>query len=222
MISAMKQVAPIVMGYLPVGMAYGVLAQQAGLSMANTVLMSVLVYAGSAQLIGVALFAAGASPFSIIATTFVVNLRHLLMSASLAPNLRTWRKWELALFAYEVTDESFAVHSVRFARGDLNKTTCFGINGLAQLSWVMASWVGFLAGASIPSVEPFGIDYALPAMFIALLCMQMKNGLHVLVAGFSGLVAIALTKAGAAQWSVILATVIGATFGAGVESWTRK
>jgi 4-azaleucine resistance transporter AzlC len=184
--------------------------------------MSVLVYAGSAQLIAVAMFAAGLNPVSIVATTFVVNLRHLLMSASLAPNLKSWNKWELALFAYEVTDESFAVHSVRFARGDLNKTTCFGINGLAQISWVLASFAGYFAGASIPSVEPLGIDYALPAMFIALLVMQMKNGLHVLVAGFSGLIALILNKAGAAQWSVILATVIGATFGAGVESWTRK
>ncbi|WP_207260336.1 AzlC family ABC transporter permease [Desulfovibrio sp. Huiquan2017] len=222
MLSAARQVAPIVMGYLPVGAAYGVLAQQAGLSLLNTVLMSVLVYAGSAQLIAVGMFAAGLNPVSIIVTTFVVNLRHLLMSASLAPSLKSWNKWELALFAYEITDESFAVHSMRFARGDLNKATCFGINALAQISWVLASFAGYFAGASIPSVEPLGIDYALPAMFIALLVMQMKNGLHVLVAGFSGLLAVILNKAGAAQWSVILATVVGATFGAGVESWTRK
>ncbi len=222
MMSAIKAVAPIVMGYLPVGVAYGVLAQQAGLSMLNTVLMSLLVYAGSAQLIAVALFAAGVSPLSIIATTFVVNLRHLLMSASLAPNLKNWKKWQLALFAYQVTDESFAVHSARFARGDLDKTACFAINYIAQASWTLASFIGFVAGTSIPKVEPLGIDYALPAMFIALLVMQTKNRLHVLVAGFSGLAAIILIQAGADQWSVILATIIGATFGAGVETWTKK
>lgn len=222
MMSAIKQVAPIVMGYLPVGAAYGVLAQQAGLSMLNTVLMSILVFAGSAQLIAVALFAAGVPPISIIATTFVVNLRHLLMSASLAPNLRSWSKWELALFGYQITDESFAVHSARFGRGDRNKTTSFAINSIAQVSWVIASFAGFVAGSSIPKVEPLGIDYALPAMFIALLVMQTKKKLHVLVAGFTGLVAIGLVQAGADQWSVILATVIGATFGAGVETWTKK
>ena len=84
--------------------------------MLNTVLMSILVYAGSSQLIAVAMFGAGMGPLSIIATTFVVNLRHMLMSASLAPNLRKWSKWELAAFAYEITDESFAIHSTRFAR----------------------------------------------------------------------------------------------------------
>ena len=106
----------------------------------------------------------------------------------------------------------------------MNKTVCFGINCIAQISWILASWVGFIAGGAIPDVEPLGIDYALPAMFIALLIMQVKNGLHVLVAGFSvfRLMSVALIQAGADQWSVIIATVLGATFGAGVESWTKK
>ncbi|MBC15517.1 MAG: branched-chain amino acid ABC transporter permease [Desulfovibrio sp.] len=221
-VSALKQVAPIVMGYLPVGAAFGVLAHKTGLSMTATVLMSLMVYAGSAQLIAVAMFAAGLPPLSIVATTFVVNLRHLLMSASLAPNLKGWRKWQLLLFSYEITDESFAIHSVRFARGDKSRTVSICINCFAHASWVIASWLGFMTGSAIPDIKPLGIDYALPAMFIALLAMQIKNGLHVFVAGFSGLAAIALIQMGADQWSVILATVLGATFGAGVETWKNK
>lgn len=221
-VSALRQAAPIVMGYLPVGAAFGVLAHKTGLSLLNTVLMSVLVYAGSAQLIAVAMFAVGMGPVSIIATTFVVNLRHLLMSASLAPNLGSWKKWQLALFAYEITDESFAVHSARFGRGDRNKAVSFGINATAQLSWVLASLLGHLTGSSIPDVEPLGLDYALPAMFIALLAMQIKSGLHVFVAGFTGLASIALIQSGADQWSVIIATVLGASVGMGVESWMKK
>lgn len=222
LVSALRQVSPIVMGYLPVGAAFGVLAHKTGLSMLSTVLMSVIVYAGSAQLIAVALFAAGVPPLSIIATTFVVNLRHLLMSASLAPNLGSWKKWELALFGFEITDESFAVHSARFARGDDSKAVTLLINCIAQISWVIASWAGYMAGAAIPDVKPLGIDYALPAMFIALLVMQTKRKLHVFVAGFTGLASIALIQAGADQWAVIIATVIGATVGAGVESWTKR
>jgi len=220
--SALRQASPIVMGYVPVGAAFGVLAHKTGLSLLNTVLMSTIVFAGSAQLIAVAMFAAGMPPLSIVATTFVVNLRHLLMTAALSPNLKSWKKWQLALFSYEVTDESFALHSARFARGDHDKTTSFLINSIAHVSWVLASWVGFLTGSTIPDIKPLGLDYALPAMFIALLTMQVKNGLHVFVAGFTGLVSIALIQAGADQWSVIIATVIGATFGAGVESWMKK
>jgi len=220
--SALKQTSPIIMGYIPVGAAFGVLAHKTGLSMLSTVLMSVLVYAGSAQLIAVALFAAGAPPLSIIATTFVVNLRHLLMSASLAPNLAGWKKRELALFSFGITDESFAVHSARFASGDNSKPVSILINIIAQASWIMASWIGYMTGSAIPDIKPLGIDYALPAMFIALLVMQTKHKLHVFVAGFTGLVAVALVQAGADQWAVIIATVIGATVGAGVKSWTKK
>ena len=198
-LSAFRLAAPIVMGYLPVGAAFGVLAYKTGLSLLNTVLMSCIVFAGSAQLIAVAMFAAGMPPLSIVATTFVVNLRHLLMTASLAPNLKSWKKWQLALFAYEVTDESFALHSVRFARGDRNRARSFMINSIAHMSWILASWGGFLTGATIPDVEPLGLDYALPAMFIALLVMQVKNGLHVFVAGFTGLMSIALIQGGADQ-----------------------
>ncbi|WP_319471987.1 AzlC family ABC transporter permease [uncultured Pseudodesulfovibrio sp.] len=220
--SGLRQVAPIVMGYVPVGAAFGVLAHKTGLSMLSTILMSSIVFAGSAQLIAVAMFAAGMPPFSIIATTFIVNLRHLLMTASLAPNLGKWRKWQLALFAYEITDESFALHSARFANGDDSRAVTFIINVTAHVSWVIASWAGFLAGATIPDIKPLGVDYALPAMFIALLCMQVKGRLHVLVAGFSGLASVALVQSGADQWSVIIATLLGATFGAGVESWMNK
>jgi len=219
---ALRQAAPVVMGYAPVGAAFGVLACKTGLSLLSTVLMSLLVYAGSAQLIAVAMFAAGLSPLSIVVTTFVVNLRHLLMSAALSPHVRTWPKWQLTLFAYEVTDESFALHSARYARGDMSKPVSFLINSIAHVSWVLASFVGYLSGAAIPDVKPLGLDFALPAMFIALLAMQVKNGLHVFVAGFTGLASIALMQSGADRWSVIIATILGATLGAGVESWMKK
>lgn len=222
LVAALKQASPIVMGYLPVGAAFGVLAHKTGLSMLATVLMSTIVFAGSAQLVAVALFAAGVPPLSIIATTFVVNLRHLLMSAAIAPSLGSWKRWELALFGFELTDESFAVHSARFARGDTSKRVTLLINMVAQVSWIFASWAGFVAGSAIPDIKPLGIDYALPAMFIALLVMQTRHKLHVLVAGFTGLASIALIQMGADQWAVIIATVIGATVGAGVESWTKK
>ena len=218
----LRQAAPIVMGYVPVGAAFGVLASKTGLSLLSTVLMSVFVYAGSAQLIAVAMFAAGLSPLAIVITTLVVNLRHVLMTAALSQYSRSWPKWQLALFAYEVTDESFALHSARYGRGDRSKPVSFLINAIAHTSWVLAGFIGYLSGSAIPDVKPLGLDFALPAMFIALLAMQVRNGLHVFVAGFTGLASIALMQSGADRWSVIIATIIGATVGAGVESWMKQ
>ncbi|MBN1248723.1 MAG: AzlC family ABC transporter permease [Anaerolineae bacterium] len=209
---------PIVMGYIPIGFAYGVLAQQAGLSLFNTLAMSALVYAGSSQLIAAGLFAAAAPALSIVATTFVVNLRHMLFSAALSPYLRGWRKWELAVFAYELTDESFALHSVRFAGGIPSKIEVGALNLTAQLSWLFGSWLGAVVGGRITDVKPLALDYTLPAMFIALLVMQIKRRLEVAIAVLTGVLAVMLTLWGVGQWSIILATVAGATVGAVLES----
>lgn len=216
------QASPVMMGYLPIGFAYGVLAQKAGFSTLNTVLMSLLVYAGSAQFIAVALFAGGAPALSIVATTFVVNLRHLLLSAALSPHLRGWRKGELAAFAYELTDETFAQHAVRASRGPLSKAETFAINLASQVAWIFGSWLGAVAGGLIRDVKPLALDYVLAAMFIALLVLQIRDRVQIGVALFSGLLAVGLILVGLDRWSVIWATVIAAMAGVGVEQWIKN
>lgn len=208
-----RQALPIVMGYLPVGFAYGVLARKVGISEWNTVLMSVLVYAGSAQFIAVSLLAAAASPVSIVLTTFIVNLRHLLMSAALAPYLRNWTRLQQALFAFELTDESFALHARRFPEGRTGTAETYALNVTAQLSWVAGSAMGIFGSNLIGDVKPLGLDYALSAMFIALLVGQVRSNLHVVVAALSAMLSVGFMLAGAGQWNVILATVCGATAG---------
>ena len=212
------------MGYLPIGFAYGVLATNAGLSPRNVVLMSLITYAGASQFIAAGLFAAGASPASIVLTTFVTNLRHLLMTASLAPHLSGWRWPRLALFGYHVTDETFAVHAARLASEPVHPVEAFCINVAAQAAWVSGSWLGVLGGQILPDPRPWGLDYALPALFVALLVLQIRppdperaDRRHIrrliLIAGASGLAAVLLSLSGLAPWDVILATLLGATLG---------
>ena len=220
--SAFRQALPIILGYVPVGFAYGVLAQKSGLSGLNTMLMSVLVFAGSAQLIAVGLFAAAANPLAIVATTFVVNLRHLLMSAALAPFLRTWSKTRLALFAYQLTDETFALHANRFAKDETGAVETFGINVIAQSAWVGGTALGLAASTLITDIRPIGLDYALPAMFIALLLGQLKSRLHLAVSLAAGLLSTALMLAGLGQSHVLAATIIAATIGLGAHAWTSR
>lgn len=213
---------PVVMGYLPIGFAYGVLAINAGLTIFQTVLMSIIVFAGSAQLIAVSLFAQMLHPLSIIATTFIVNLRHLLMSAALAPHMKNWNHSQVAFFSFELTDESFGLHSLRFDQGNNQPGTSITINIICQFSWVLGSFLGAAAGNLIQDVRPFALDYALPAMFIALLIMQIKHRTHLIIAGISATLSLILWQLGATQWHVILATVISATIGAGVETWKNQ
>lgn len=212
---------PIVMGYVPIGFAYGVLAKQAGLSTFNTVAMSVLVYAGSAQLIGAGLFAVSAPALSIVATAFVVNLRHMLFSAALSSYLKGWGGGALAAFAYELTDETFAVHSVQFPEGVPPKAEIFALNVTSQLSWLAGGWLGAVVGGLVQDVKPFALDYTLPAMFIALLVIQIRARLEIVIAVFAGLLSVMLTLLGVGRWSVILATVVAATFGVVLEQVSK-
>jgi 4-azaleucine resistance transporter AzlC len=203
-----------------------VLAQKAGLSGFNTMMMSVLVYAGSSQLVASGLFAAGAPAASIILTTFVVNLRHMLLSAAIAPFLKRWSRGELAAFAYELTDETFALHAARFRSGvpgvRPRKAEVFAVNVTAQISWLIGTALGAALGQVIADVEPFGLDYVLPAMFIALIVLQIENRAHVAVAFVTGTLSVALLILGVDQWHVIIATVIGATLGVFLQLWTNE
>jgi 4-azaleucine resistance transporter AzlC len=210
-----------------------VLATNAGLSPRNVVLMSLLVYAGASQFIAAGLFALGASPTAIVLTTFVTNLRHLLMTASLTPHLSDWRWPRRALFGYQVTDETFAVHAARLADPSAHLAAApveaFCINVAAQVAWIGGSWLGVLGGQILPDPRPWGLDYALPALFVALLILQIRPaaeeganrgqvGRLVVVAAVSGMAAAIFNLAGLAPWDVILATVLGATLGVLLEA----
>ncbi|GAX88825.1 AzlC family ABC transporter permease [Effusibacillus lacus] len=222
-IEGVARALPVVLGYIPVGFAFGVLSQKAGISLWNALLMSFLVYAGSAQLIAAGLIGAGTPALSIVLTTFVVNLRHLLMSAALSPYLKKWRKRELAVFSYQLTDETFALHSVQFAKGMPGKPEVFAVNITSQASWVFGTWLGVTAGQLITDVKPLALDYALPAMFIALLLLQLRDRLQIYVALLTGLLAVGMLLLGFDRWNVIIATVLGATIGTVVElRWNRK
>lgn len=213
---------PVVMGYLPVGFAYGVLAANAGLTLIETMLMSLFVFAGSAQLIAVGFIAQGINPLSIVLTTLIVNLRHLLMSASLSTHMKEWSRNEVAGFCFELTDETFAVHSLRFKKEETSARTAILINIVCQSAWLVGSLAGVLAGNAITDIKPFALDYALPAMFIALLLLQIQNRRYVWVALLGGALSLVLWGVGVTQWNVILAAVAGATLGAILETSGKK
>jgi 4-azaleucine resistance transporter AzlC len=219
---AVSLTLPIALGYVPVGMAYGVLAGKAGLSAVNVLLMSVLVYAGSAQLVAVGLFASGATAAAIVATTFAVNLRHLLFSAAMAPLLSGWRKGELAAFAFELTDESFALHAARFGRGDRDKALTQTINVLAQASWVGGTALGVALGDVLGDGRALALDFALPGMFLALLAGQLGSRSQVAAAVAGGGLSLVAAGCGLTGYGTLAAGLIGAGCGLGVQRWTTR
>ena len=203
---------PICLGYLPIGMAFGVLAQKAGLTPFQIGLMSIMVFAGSAQFIAIAMLSGGASAPAIITTTFVVNLRHVLMSSALAVHLRTAHRGLLALYAYGVTDESFAVNLPRFNARAWGLNRALVVNHAANLTWFISTVTGGIGGRFIPE-GALGIDYALIAMFICLLIYQIRNLLHLLTAVIAGFIAVGLALMIPGNTHVVIASITAATVG---------
>lgn len=207
-----KAAWPICLGYIPIGLAFGVIAQKAGLSPFEIGGMSLLVFAGSAQFIGVSMLSSGAGFFSIVLATFTINLRHLLMSSALAMYMRSVNRSWLGLFAYGVTDESFALNMARFRAGSWGRNQALAVNHVSNAAWVVSTVAGGYGGSFIPQ-RAFGIDYALIAMLLCLLVFQLRDRLHALVAIISGASAVLISLVVAGNAHVMIASVIGATLG---------
>lgn len=202
---------PICLGYVPIGLAFGVLAQKAGLHPWQTGLMSVLVFAGSAQFAAVAMLEQGASMTAIITATFMINLRHLLMSSAMAVQLRNVKKRFLTLFAYGITDESFAVNQGKFLEGGWDRRPALVVNQTANAVWIGSTVCGAYAGELIPA-GAMGIDYALPAMFICLLVIQIRGSIYLLTAVMAGGLALLFRLLIPGNSYVILASLLSVIF----------
>ena len=215
-VPGVKAAWPICLGYIPIGLAFGVLAQKAGMTWFQIALMSSIVFAGSSQFIAVSMLASEAAALAIVVTTFFVNLRHLLMSSSLAVLLHNKHRGKLSVFAYGVTDESFAINYTRFLSGDWDLNRALVLNHTANACWFVSTITGGFFGHLIPA-HSFGIDYALLAMFICLLVFQLTSRLVILTAIIAGLIAVGLALMIPGNSYIVMASVIAASMGIGIR-----
>jgi 4-azaleucine resistance transporter AzlC len=203
---------PVCLGYVAIGLAFGVISQKAGFSPVEIGLMSLLVYAGSSQFIAVSMLSAGAGIVSIIATTFVINLRHMLMSSSLSMFMHNLDTGKLSLFAYGVTDESFALNAAKFRQGNWDWKRALVLNHATNLTWIISTVAGGFSGQFIPT-GTLGIDYALSAMFICLLVFQFRGSIYVIVSIIAGILAVALSLIIPGNTYIVISSIIAATLG---------
>ena len=216
-----KAAIPIMIGYVPIGLAFGILASQQGLTVGNIFFMSLFVYAGSAQFIAAAMMFSGSQAISIITTTFLVNLRHLLMSASLAPHMKKLSSVIQSLISFGITDETFAVS------GNYVQIQNFGwfFGGLhiaSHSSWILSTVIGGIFGSKLTETTKWGLDFALSAMFIGLLVPQLKDKRGLLVCICAGLLSLILKSYTGGNYNVIIAAIIAATIGVMAEKWNNK
>ena len=222
--AVVKAVWPIWLGYLPLGFAGGVLSQKVGLTPFEVGLMSLLVFAGSGQFIALAMMGSGSSSVSsIVVTTFIVNLRHLLYSSTLAGYLMGKSKKYLGLFAQGITDETFAMNLNQFSApvAEWNPSRAIGLNILAHGCWIFSNVLGNVVG-NIIVIDTAIVSYTLTAMFIGLWSFHFTSRLLVLTGVFAGILALVLSGVLDHKLNIVAATIVAATVGCVLEGSGRS
>ncbi|MGQ5524160.1 AzlC family ABC transporter permease [Chitinimonas sp. PSY-7] len=211
---------PMLLGAAPFGLIFGTLAASSGLSVPATMAMSLFVYAGSSQFIAVSLLAGGAGLAVIILTTFVVNLRHALYSATFLPYVAGLaQRWRIPL-AFWLTDETFAVVQHRYSEEDAspNKHWYYLGSCLAMYSnWCIWSLAGALLGHSVPGLDQLGLEFAMAATFTGIVVPILKNRPMVAAALAAAVVALAARDL-PYKLGLMLAALAGVLVGLWLES----
>lgn len=163
----------IAIGYIPAALTFGLLAKATGLSLIETTAMSAFVYAGAAQYMALNLIVVGTGALELIFSTFIINIRHFLMSASLSEKVEKEHPLIKALYSFFITDEVFAVASTQ--PGRISTRFLFGAGFIAYSSWGVSSVIGYLAVSVLPEIVQNSMAIALYAMFIGLLTPKAKK-----------------------------------------------
>ena len=210
--------APLQLGVIPFGMLYGIGALAVGMPVWLAQLTSMLVFAGAAQLVIVQMLGAAAGALPIGLTAVLLNLRHMLYSASVAEHVRHLpRRWRV-LLAYLLTDEAYAVAILRYARPagpgpDLRHWYFLGCGLTLWGCWQLSTALGIAFGARIP--PEWDIDFAVPLTFIALLTLLVKERAGQAAALVAALAVLALATL-PYRLGLVLAIVLGLLAGAAV------
>jgi len=209
---------PLLIGVFPFGMIYGALALHARLSPLASQMMSSMVFAGSAQFITAKLVSDAAPALVIILTIAVVNLRHMLYSASLAPYLKNLSlKWKV-LLSYLLTDEAYAPSILKYEETGIKPFSHWFVLGAGVAlwsTWQISTALGIFLGTAIP--DTWQLDFALPLTFIAMVVPALKNRPMVAAAVSAGLIAV-LANGLPFKLGLILAALTGIVVGTALES----
>lgn len=210
-----KDTTPMLVGATPFAIIFGSLAISTGISSVATMGLSLFVFAGSSQFIAVALVAEKASLGVIWLTTFVVNFRHILYSATLLPKLRHLsQSWKIIL-SFGLTDESFATSVKRLSESDADSHPEWYLLGSTiamYVNWNFWTLIGIYLGKSIPNLESYGLDFAMIATFTGIVIPLLKNK-PMLIAMSSSAISAMIFRDLPFKTGLLVSCLIGVLFG---------
>lgn len=208
----LKVAWPVCLGYIVLGAPCGMLAQKAGMSLFETVAFCLILYAGSGQFIGIGMMMQSASVVSIGLTVFMVNLRHVLFSTTLQKYLKDKSIPFLSYYAYEVTDEAFAVNLTAFEQDpEWTPENAMRVNTICHVTWTLSNALGYIGGEMLP-IDINLVSYALTAMFIGLWSFYLSERI-MLVAGIcAGILSVILSLFIGYKMHLVVAAIVASSF----------
>jgi 4-azaleucine resistance transporter AzlC len=207
-------ILPAALAVIPFGLMLGAAAAQKGLSAADVALFSGLVFAGGAQFVAVELWTEPAPWAALALAVLLVNLRHVLMGASIAGKLRRFPAWVRPLAMFFLTDEGWAMSEARAVQRPLTPGYYFGIAAMLYGNWLVWTVLGTQLGALIEDPAVFGFDIAFTALFVALIAGFWRGTTTAAVVVASALAAIAAQALIPGTWYVLVGALAGVAVGA--------
>lgn len=209
---------PLVVGVIPFGITCGIMALTAGLTSGEALLMSIFVFAGAAQFIAITMLGAGVNGWGlIVSTTLLINLRHLLMGASLAPYIIRLPTFMQALLSFGMADETYAIIMDRIQKKGYDAAYQLGANTAFYSFWVLSTAVGVLLSGYISDPLAWGLDFAMPAIFLAMLIPRLVTPAALAVCGIAAAVAVAGVLYLPGKWYIIVACLAAIIVGGVME-----
>jgi len=217
-ITGIRDSIPIILGYLPLGFAFGVLATQAGMTIIQATVMSILCFTGAGQYIALGVMQAGGAVLTAIMANILVNLRYFLFATSMVPHLRNHVpiKWA-SILSYGLTDETYAVAMNHYCNHEASTSYMAALNLSSHFGWITSTLLGAFLGANIADTDRLGLGFALPAMYICLLILVINKRNDILAAVIAAVLCIVIGLIWPStihnMSNIIVASVVAATIG---------
>lgn len=223
-IAGVKDTFPLIVGAIPFGIIFGAAAIDSGLSPIAVMGLSLFVFAGSSQFIAAGLVAQNTAVAVIIFTTFIVNMRHALYSASLAPYVKHLsQKWLLPL-GFWLTDETYAVVIRHYEKKDTSPYKHWYYLGSAMsmyINWQLCTLIGLIAGTQLSMLGNLGLDFAMTVTFIGIVVPRIVNR-PMLMSAFAAGVTAVLASGLQNNLGLMVAAIAGIVAGMAAEAWNGQ
>lgn len=214
--NGVKASAPVLATYIGLGMACGVVLYDAGFGLLGILAMSLLVYSGAAQFLSASMVVLGATNSAIILTVFFLNLRHILMAASMSKYVKDKNIGFITLFSHVLTDESYGVNYTKFREGNWSGNEALILSLTNYSGWVIGTVLGGAIGSQF-TINTTIMNYALIAMFTCMMVNQFVSKEYIITAGISMVATVILTIVLQHNISLVLGAILASFIGYSLE-----